>query len=197
MTDSPGYLARALLLRQTRVRLPVNVWLLSFDKSVVIDSFGHYCTITSNTREGLTDGNTAALRDGCTLVKFWKGRRVYIILYNEHSGSHARRRFTLAHEIGHIYLGHSNDSPDEEREANTFAAELLMPRILVEWYLQSRGRVGNAVAELSCVFGVSRGMAELNLHKLCANTSHTAQEMELLRRYKAAVPLPGDYDVVF
>jgi len=43
-----------------------------------------------------------------------------------------RRRFTIAHEIGHFLLGHTcNKSYDDdnfhETEANHFAAELLMP----------------------------------------------------------------------
>lgn len=55
----------------------------------------------------------------------------------------ARRRFTLAHELGHLML-HSTGlmfrdittgtlmHPPEEREANAFAAALLMPRALVQ-----------------------------------------------------------------
>ena len=47
-----------------------------------------------------------------------------------------RQRFTVAHEIGHFILGHTdanydycdfNSSKPEEIEANQFAAELLMP----------------------------------------------------------------------
>lgn len=48
-----------------------------------------------------------------------------------------RQRFTIAHELGHYLLDHDHqaifddvfDKPDnKEREANKFAAELLMPR---------------------------------------------------------------------
>lgn len=46
-----------------------------------------------------------------------------------------RQRFTVAHEIGHLIMGHTsvnnNPTPEnkdiEEMEANQFAAELLMP----------------------------------------------------------------------
>ena len=69
----------------------------------------------------------------------------------EHSHSEERKRFTLAHELGH-YVLHSNDSKmfvdtaifkrqieggyttrEErmEREANNFAANILMPEIIV------------------------------------------------------------------
>lgn len=42
------------------------------------------------------------------------------------------RRFTIAHEIGHIMMNHTcsgntNDKSDNETEANNFAAELLIP----------------------------------------------------------------------
>jgi hypothetical protein len=43
-----------------------------------------------------------------------------------------RRRFTIAHEIGHLLLGHTcgvQDGSHNETEANTFAAELLVPTI--------------------------------------------------------------------
>ena len=54
--------------------------------------------------------------------------------YNQTQHPH-RQRFTVAHEIGHLLLGHTgknfildlNSKKPEEIEANQFAAELLMP----------------------------------------------------------------------
>ena len=54
--------------------------------------------------------------------------------YNQAQHRH-RQRFTVAHEIGHFMLGHTNGNSifdlnskkPEEIEANQFAAELLMP----------------------------------------------------------------------
>jgi len=47
-----------------------------------------------------------------------------------------RRRFTIAHEIGHLLLGHAcsdlDIEKDAEAEANQFAAELLMPLALLK-----------------------------------------------------------------
>ena len=55
-----------------------------------------------------------------------------ITLNSSHPAS--RRRFTLAHELGHIVLSHEATVPTDElerskleRQADTFAAELLMP----------------------------------------------------------------------
>ena len=48
-----------------------------------------------------------------------------------------RRRFTIAHEIGHLLLEHAcsrneGDGSHNETEANVFAAELLMPKIILK-----------------------------------------------------------------
>lgn len=62
---------------------------------------------------------------------------IYII-YND-GRSVVRKRFSVAHELGHLYLGHlhGNSSSDlntenfDEIEANAFAAQLLMPPSLL------------------------------------------------------------------
>jgi len=63
-----------------------------------------------------------------------------------------RKRFTIAHELGHYFLHRevkrtfidevftrSGDSNQIEREANAFAASLLMPKDLVERAIDSQG----------------------------------------------------------
>ncbi len=59
--------------------------------------------------------------------------------YNSDQHSN-RQRFTIAHEIGHLVLGHTHSGADfnlksrdpHEIEANQFAAELLMPLELLK-----------------------------------------------------------------
>ena len=60
------------------------------------------------------------------------------IRYNS-THSNTRNRFTVAHEIGHLLLGHTSDcgrgmesNSPLETEANQFAAELLMPLSLLK-----------------------------------------------------------------
>lgn len=53
------------------------------------------------------------------------------------NGNHpwCRRRFTIAHEIGHLLLGHDcvkDDSTHNETEANIFAGELLVPTAFIK-----------------------------------------------------------------
>jgi Zn-dependent peptidase ImmA (M78 family) len=49
-----------------------------------------------------------------------------------------RRRYTLGHELGHLFLGHhacsgnSKDGSHNEKEANSFSAEFLIPRVLLK-----------------------------------------------------------------
>jgi Zn-dependent peptidase ImmA (M78 family) len=66
------------------------------------------------------------------------------IIYNE-SKPVVRKRFSVAHELGHLYIGHlhGNSSSDlnsqnfDEIEANTFAAYLLMPPDLLRKDIKS------------------------------------------------------------
>jgi hypothetical protein len=76
-----------------------------------------------------------------------------------------RQRFTVAHEIGHLLLHYDPSIPDRvqfrdhismlgvdpmEREANRFAAELLMPAWMVHAFLP-----GRTVGQLAAIFDVS------------------------------------------
>lgn len=76
----------------------------------------------------------------------------------------ARRRFSIAHELGHFLLGHGDFADSEktfedgsynyldpqnrqETEANEFAAELLMPERFLKKDLQEIGRDAPALAK--------------------------------------------------
>lgn len=54
-----------------------------------------------------------------------KGTYIY---YNDSLLS-TRIRFSLMHELGHIRLGHTKDTPDAENEADFFASQMLMPHV--------------------------------------------------------------------
>lgn len=77
-----------------------------------------------------------------------------------------RRRFSIAHELGH-YLLHRDLiaagiplGPEHEREANEFAAELLMPEEVI-------GRTArNQLEELKHRFLVSGGALQVRLERL-------------------------------
>ena len=77
-----------------------------------------------------------------------------------------RANFSLAHEMGHIFLGHASAAPfrhalerrKAERAADVFAAEITMPQALCDlcrW----------TVSNLSVVCNVSRQAAEIRLRE--------------------------------
>lgn len=84
------------------------------------------------------------LSDGEEGISFYRKNR-WNIIYDE-SQRKTRTRFTLAHELGHIMLGHPSycsrtnmdkaTRPAEERDADRFAAELLAPDCVL-WGTQS------------------------------------------------------------
>ncbi|MBJ9675225.1 ImmA/IrrE family metallo-endopeptidase [Burkholderia gladioli] len=91
-----------------------------------------------------------------------------------------RQRFTIAHEIGHVALGHLGagrtlfrDPPEhfsagshnpEERAANSFAADLLMPERIVRFAIYERGV--QDIARLANLFAVSQAAMRYRLINL-------------------------------
>jgi Zn-dependent peptidase ImmA (M78 family) len=77
--------------------------------------------------------------------------------------SPGRRNFSLAHELGHLVLGHRGYSvqsrhPGVEREADRFATEFLLPeRLLGAWCQQFEVRAPGRLAQR---IGLSRAMVE-------------------------------------
>lgn len=92
------------------------------------------------------------------------GRR--IIAVNELACGERRRRFTIAHELGHCLLGHVSGFGSTahaavlERAADSFAAELLAPLAVLKMC-----GVGSA-EELARVCGISRSAAEIRFTEL-------------------------------
>jgi transcriptional regulator with XRE-family HTH domain len=116
---------------------------------------------------GMVDGLVVQLGDGPAVG-----------LDNAHTNPH-RRRFTLAHELGHYLLRHSSsfqvdfaedgstgDAPgynwQHERAANEFAANLLMPADLVR---RSAER-NQDITKLATMFDVSRQAMAFRLTSL-------------------------------
>jgi len=73
---------------------------------------------------------------------------LYFIMYNANT-SVTRQRFTVAHEIGHIALEHIHLGGDtskclqekvQEKEANAFAGELLVPASDLKKFMKDKDR---------------------------------------------------------
>jgi hypothetical protein len=95
-----------------------------------------------------------------------------IVLRGE--SSEQRRRFTIAHEVGHFVLHPQRRAPErggavnaawkaQEREADQFAAELLMPEQMVREAVLEHG---DDVGRLADRFDVSRQAMQVRLRSL-------------------------------
>lgn len=101
-----------------------------------------------------------------------------------------RRRFTIAHEIGHFVLHPGRLAPErggavneawqlQEREADKFAAELLMPEPLVR---EAALELGADADRLADRFDVSRQAMQVRLSGLGISGHHTDHTSAAHRR---------------
>ncbi len=88
------------------------------------------------------------------------------VIYVAAKDKPTRKLFSIAHELGHIFLGHKNYEvlfripnkegayPKNEKEANSFAAKLLMPEFMVREYLDKYNLTKGDYKKMSNIFGV-------------------------------------------
>lgn len=95
----------------------------------------------------------------------------WVIFYDDKIKSVGRKRFTIAHELGHIILGHplineryartfDINKPIIEKEADTFATRLLTPACVLH------GLGVTSPYEISKICGVSLEMATIRAKRL-------------------------------
>lgn len=95
----------------------------------------------------------------------------WVIVYDD-SDSIGRKRFTIAHELGHILLGHplrdgtqhtrtfNLDRPEIESEADMFAARVLSPACVL-WALNL-----HTAQEIANVCGISYTAAQIRADRM-------------------------------
>lgn len=179
------------LLRQ----LPSSISKIPFDVMAAIERL-QYCTVRSfqeaSARLGLSIADIVEYCEsstGCSYKK--KGQDKYIILYNNAPDiSQSRKTFTLAHELGHISLGHmralekscvtarNRQYSSLETSANMFAAYLLCPAPV----LYNFGIASPMV--VSSIFGISLASAEISLKNIKGyNCDDNPRHNEVLTLY--------------
>jgi Zn-dependent peptidase ImmA (M78 family) len=102
-------------------------------------------------------------------------------IYINQEESPERQAFTVAHELGHYLLGHDPDEYGEllrkdlikteeptiqEKEANSFAANLLVPLKFLKQKMEEYDLRNHDISSLSRLFGVSEKMMEIRLKAL-------------------------------
>ena len=86
-----------------------------------------YSSLSEKKKEALAIGSQDGLH---ALWELSKGKFVFTIYYNDNLPSR-RIRFTIMHELGHIFLDHTEHSDLAESESNYFAKYALAPPPLV------------------------------------------------------------------
>lgn len=92
----------------------------------------------------------------------------WYVVADTNGASAGRLRFTLAHELGHIAMGHTpsiddqttlnlqSGKHDQEVEANFFAAEFLVPRNAIEDGYRAAGHPTDRDAQLAFILEAAR-----------------------------------------
>lgn len=152
---------------------------MAYDRNIRFDTLQGYCAATGARLSDFVCGDEA-LRDGCTL----RYGEFYLVLANSHGvANYKRRKFTLAHEVGHIYLGHTWHGPEEEKEANWFASQLLMPECVLMEIWRRDGKL--LAQDVAGWFFVSDAAAHNRVRQLQRARRYRfgAAEKQLVQRY--------------
>lgn len=86
---------------------------------ILVERFSSYCR----------DTGAPLFPDEVQGITIKRGN-THLILYRDELNAE-RRNFTIAHELGHILLGHCEVSYFNEREADRFAVSLLIPSAVI------------------------------------------------------------------
>lgn len=90
----------------------------------------------------------------------------------------ARQRFTIAHELGHFIYNHDEDKfglnyrddirdrNSAERQADDFAAEVLMPSPIVRKKIKQYSDASPTLTEIASLFGVSNQAMKVKLDNM-------------------------------
>ncbi|CUB53149.1 hypothetical protein BN2127_JRS10_02165 [Bacillus subtilis] len=154
-----------LLVQSEQTVLPINLKKLckQFDNLTV------YSYTQFSKKRGLSFNETvhfAQSKYGC--MWYCKNDDHYVLLFNDLETHEQRKRYTIAHELGHYILKHNEKSnrtllsrysmaDDEydtfEKEANYFAKRLLAPIPLVDRFINKWKRI--SASQIEKIFNVS------------------------------------------
>lgn len=172
-------IAAKLLLMQDNLSKVIDVRDMKLPDFIFIVSFDEYAKLTGTSVENLTING--AYNDGYTII----AGDNKIVLYNSDYDilCPQRLRFSLSHEIGHIFLKHIDDNATSEEEANYFASQIVAHDAIVISMLKGDwNRDLNFIREQ---FGISWDAAEIKLKNINRNKrSYSSDEYQLFMKYK-------------
>lgn len=117
--------------------------------------------------------------DGMTV----KQGELNMIFYDDRIESRERINWTIAHELGHIILAHANNSDENQRQADEFAASLLIPEAVLR-FLDCQSGSPITPEEMTKHFPASLRACERRRAEVSDYSSYvqTDNEAELIRR---------------
>lgn len=143
---------------QQKAETRLDIQELIVDSHIIIDSIQNYAQHTGTNIDILMPSQI----EGC--LKIWDPRHsLHLILYNDEQYPR-RKKWGVAHELGHTYLGHPSDDGIQEVEAHCFAAEFLAPDIALR-YVQKRLPEFTEF-DVCFLFGISEEAAKRRLHTI-------------------------------
>lgn len=158
---------------------------LKYDKAIIFDTMKNYERLSKKPIPNKYRDNV--LQDGCTI----KIRNdLFLVLYNERVTNPLRLNWTLAHEVGHIYLGHNVNDSIHEVEAHCFAAQLLMPEIVIRKLASECPNISGA--DIYNLFNVSIDAAQKRIDIL-KKKQYYFFDVENQRLLSKCLPLIKEY----
>lgn len=157
-------------------------------RSTMIGVSAVFTSLNRSVSAALPRSSSSSGEDGFSAFLLVKEGNATAFVNRDHHPN--RQRFSLAHEIGHFILHHQpskklddlfldkslalytrkdHHSNEMERQANEFAASLLMPRELLEKYIAKNDLDMEDefdVSRLAMAFGVSEQALQIRLNKL-------------------------------
>lgn len=175
-------LATALLLKQRFSNLKIDVREFVFDLNITIDTIQHYASVVG---KDVSDFSCDEI-SGCCVVKL-RGE-VHIILYDDRESNEERKHWGIVHEVGHIYMEHNSDDRISEIEASFFAAQIVMPEIVLYKFSEIHGKI--TVYDIMEVFNASFTSAGKRIDTFNKRGVYSSNEddMELLRKMQYLLP---------
>jgi len=157
--------ANELLVTLDVCKLPIDFTKISIPgKNIIFDTMQNYASLTNVPLSSLTVNGK--FNDAYYIP--YDG--INLILYNKDISSDTRIYWSIAHELGHIFLDHTSDGPTEETEANFFASKLLVPDCILFELIKRRAPISESY--LLNNFGISTHAATKRLVTLRKNYTY-------------------------
>ena len=168
--------ATELLLGQNIDSLYIDARNFKLPSNIIIDSIQNFSQLTHYPLSLL---NTDKI-DGALVLS--QGNKK-IILYDDDISNEQRKHWGIIHELGHIYLGHTDDCKNSEIEAHFFAAQLVSPEIVLWDICRRKGQLTDT--DIFTHFNLSYEASTKSIQTLSRRLRYNsaASDKELLNKF--------------